>query len=113
MRERRVKNCLTPEQAALKAKIGELIGQIKVKQAELRDMSRACVDMCTEHVFRPLTKKELADKWMSEDAICLVCGLNFGWRCKVSPTGHCTYEKEDEYGNDPCCDHCGLPDERK
>lgn len=111
----------------LKAKIVAKKLEFKIVSAELANLKEQCT-----HEMRPLTKKELDDKWMSVDALCVVCGKSFGWRCKVSPDGVCHYFSEDgkvelidgtfvdipidhdpEYETDDGCIFCGHPDERK
>ncbi len=93
-----------------KQKMQQLCIDIKKLNAEsaelhsqLRDLRKDCV-----HEFRPLTKKELADKWMSVSADCIICGQDLGWRCKENPKGYCEYDD-----NPDDCTHCHLPDERK
>lgn len=91
-----------------------------------------------KHEFKPLTDKQLADKWMSVSATCIHCKNDFGWRCIKSPDGACHYYTTDdepyrielidgtlveppaEYGMEEKCDetadhciYCGMPDERK
>lgn len=91
--------------------------------------------LCT-HMFRPLTHKEMMDKWMSIGSICIICREHFGWRCKKSPDMVCHYYSEDrngrrevdlingithvlprdhnhEYETTDSCIFCGMPDERK
>ena len=87
--------------------------------------------------FKPLTKKELADEWMSVSAVCTQCNKYYGWRCKKSPDGVChyftqpkgksvplidgTYDNKkfktknynQEYETEDLCLYCGHPDERK
>jgi len=51
----------------------------------LLDMTRRLVNQLETscpHEFKPLTEKQLNDKWMSVFAKCLICGEFFGWRCK-------------------------------
>jgi len=48
------------------------------------------IKTCT-HWFPDLTEEELADKWMSEGALCKSCKKDFGWRCKESPDQTCHY----------------------
>lgn len=90
--------------AERKQKILALQAEIKAKQQELWALEKDC-----SHEMRPLTKKELADEWMSVSATCLICNEDFGWRCKNSPTSICEYDDEgSEY-----CIHCQQPSERK
>lgn len=93
---------LTPEQEALKQKIDAANSENIAARNKLYDLIASC-----KHVFKELTPKQMADRWLSISAVCLVCGAGFGWRCKVSPTGHCEYTDGEE------CAHCGMPDERK
>lgn len=75
-----------------------------------------------------MTKKQLADQWMSVSAYCLVCVSHLGWRCKESPDGVCHYYVIDGEvtlidgtqvdAPDGCetsieCIYCGHPEERK
>jgi hypothetical protein len=96
----------------VKGGLSERLARLKIeareKQQELWSVEQELQEKC-KHRFRPLTKKELADQWMSVGARCLDCGMDFGWRCKVSPTGYC------EYGDDGSeyCIHCEHPSERK
>lgn len=97
--------------------------------------------MPCEHRLGQLSKKDLADKWMSVWADCIDCGQHFGWRCKKSPDGVCHYftdprgkaislingkqhlindpqfpldgTYDPEYETDDCCIFCGHPEERK
>lgn len=90
------------------------------------------------HRYRPLTKAELADEWMSVPAVCLICESHHGHRCKESLDGVCHYRNEirgevsgnkgklelydqkeveaplfwHEVGFDDCL-YCGHPEERK
>ena len=101
------------------------------KIQEHRDEITKLTDEC-RHVFKPLTEKQLGDKWMSVSSVCLGCGQHFGWRCKKSPDGVCHYFSEDgkielidgtnvpvseghddQYETDDTCLFCGMPDERK
>ena len=96
-------------------------------EAKLEELLKKC-----KHRFKELTKKQLADEWMSEDAYCVICKRHYGWRCKESPDQTCHYFstngevelldgtkapvpeghcEEDE--NDDWCIFCGQPDERK
>ncbi len=97
---------------------------------------------CTHEKFRPLTKGELTDRWMSIGAYCQICGKDFGWRCKESPDSVCHYESDEmdtdgdgnsvygveliteeyvdipeghnpDHENEDSCIFCGLPEERK
>lgn len=77
--------------------------EVRYYNSQIRELQAKC-----EHEFRPLTEAELADEWMSVSAVCEVCGLDSGWRCKVSPKGVCEYGDSDDE-----CVHCGHPDERK
>ncbi len=112
----------------------KLKAAIDAAQLEANKASRLVADLkaTCKHEFKPLTPKQLADKWMSEGAHCLICNEGFGWRCKESPDGVCHYFTEDgkvelitgelvspppehdvEYESDDDCLWCGLPDERK
>ena len=106
----------------------------------LLDMTRRLVNQLETscpHEFKPLTEKQLNDKWMSVFAKCLICGEFFGWRCKESPDGVCHYftkivhgirgvylldgtfhtdipnAPDPDYETSDTCIFCGMPDERK
>ena len=110
-----------------KAQIKDLEKQISDLSDKLSNLVKNC-----EHKFKVLTKKQLADRWMSEGAYCSICERNFGWRCKVSPDQCCHYytidgkvklingtlvqppENHDfENENDDSCIFCEMPEERK
>ena len=117
---------LTPQER--KEIIRSLEKESTLVQRELRKFRESCT-----HTFRELTRKELADEWMSESAECIICKSCFGWRCKVSPDHVCHYftgddgkvvlldgskvdpvEKiEKQYENYDMCLFCGHPEERK
>lgn len=63
---------------------------------------------CT-HQFLPFTDSQMKDKWCSITAVCTDCNGRFGWRCKESPKGYCSYGNKNRSG----CEYCGLPKERK
>lgn len=105
----------------------ERLKAIQIHRDEITRLTKEC-----PHTFRPLTEKELADKWMSVGSTCLGCGRHFGWRCKNSPDGVCHHFSEDskielvdgttvpvpeghdaQYETDDCCLFCEMPDERK
>jgi len=105
----------------------ERLAKIQAHRDEITKLTDEC-----PHTFRPLTEKELTDKWMSVSSGCLGCGQYFGWRCKKSPDGVCHYFSEDgkielidgttvpvaeshdpDYETDDGCLFCGMPDERK
>ena len=116
-------------QAKLKAELLNLNKQIDALQIKVFELEEKCV-----HCLRPLSEVESADKWMSINACCEVCGKSFGWRCKHSPDGVCHYSCEVFEGQidlliklsdkstiaapaivggwDDCI-YCGMPDERK
>lgn len=106
----------------------------------LLDMSRRLIHQLERtciHEFKPLTERQLLDKWMTIDAKCIVCGEDFGWRCKESPDGVCHYftriihsmrgvylidgtfytdipkVPNEEYETRDTCLFCGWPEERK
>lgn len=116
-------------QAAIQSELtpAERLAKIQEHRDAITQLTNEC-----RHVFKPLTQKELADKWMSVSAVCLGCGGYFGWRCKKSPDGACHYFSEDgkielvdgttvpvaeghapDYETDDVCLFCGMPDERK
>ena len=109
----------------------EQIAEARVAVNAARSVLDQLISSCT-HTFRPLTKDELSDKWMSEFAKCDICSRSFGWRCKVSPDCVCHYADEldgcelelingnkvvvsaEEADTDcECCVFCGMPNERK
>jgi len=101
---------LSPE--VRKATIAEKKEQIRKLNEELEELK----DSCSPHQFKPLSKEDLDDKWMSVGASCIICGGHFGWRCKVSPDGVCHYHTEDgkiELSDGTQCIWCGHSSERK
>lgn len=103
--------------------LAPIADELKQHRSAVDKLLRECT-----HEFRPLTKGELEDEWMSEIAICTICKENFGWRCKESPDGTCHYCVEDGkvclidgteveapkgWENRYECIYCEMPDERK
>jgi hypothetical protein len=109
--------------------------QIKAARALMRQAEELVdlLNLSCHHEFRPLTTAELEDKRMSEAAHCLICGENFGWRCKKSPDRVCHYystedgkvllldstlalvpegHDKDHETHDRCI-YCEMPKERK
>jgi hypothetical protein len=112
----------------------EIKAAIRIHQAQIRSLNKELdqIKANCKHAFKPLTQKQLDDKWMSISAECTVCGQDFGWRCKESPDSVCHYESSNgkvalidgsmvsipfdhdpNYETDDSCIFCGHPDERK
>lgn len=102
------------------------------KEYEPYTVNQLQIKETCKHEFKPLTEKQLDDKWMSEGAVCIHCKEDFGWRCKNSPDGVCYYHSDNgkvwnifdkqmevphyhdsRYETSDSCIWCYLPDERK
>ena len=117
---------MSPDALALKKAIEDAKLGLKEAHKALWELLHHC--SCE---FRPLTKQEFDDKWMSVSSECLICGEHHGWRCKKSPDGVCHYRIdanrmvtlvdqslcEAPKGYDPRnygqCVFCMMPEERK
>ena len=107
------------------------IEYVEERISKLKNVIKGLKKRCS-HELKVLSEKDMRDKWMSVGADCMICGSDWGWRCKNSPDSVCHYysgngkvemidgtevdvpeNHDSEYENEDECIFCGHPDERK
>lgn len=90
---------LTEKEVEYKNKIKNIKSELVTKEREMREVLSNC-----KHVFVELSEKEVytlqTAPWKASTrasiAGCLVCGMDFGWRCTESPDSTCHYFSESD-----------------